>query len=153
MNKMCWVWLSSRTNYRQPDMYIPYLLTYMKRHDRQLEYPRINSTFYHKPLSGFEIACAKRWSGVVEWSLEDSKLERSLKDSKLEWVIIYFLIYQFLVYKIHLQKNHKLHFKTPIHSNLESLRLHSNLESSRLHSTTPLHLLAHAISNPLRGLW
>jgi hypothetical protein len=47
-------------------------------------------------------------------------------------VIIYFFIYQFLVYKIHLQKNHKLH---------------SNLESPRLHSTTPLHLLAHASIN------
>jgi len=30
-------------------------------------------------------ACAKRWSGVVEWSLRDSKLEWSLEDSKLEW--------------------------------------------------------------------
>jgi hypothetical protein len=46
--------------------------------------------------------------------------------------IIYFFIDQFLVYKIHLQKNHKLH------SNLESSRLHSNLESPRLHSKTPL---------------
>jgi len=30
------------------------------------------------------LVCAKRWSGVVEWSLRDSKLEWSLEDSKLE---------------------------------------------------------------------
>jgi hypothetical protein len=68
------------------------------------------------------MACAKRWSGVC-W-----------KDLKY-LVIIYFFIYQFLVYKIHLQKNHRLH------STLESSRLHSNLESPWLHSTTPVHLL------------
>jgi len=26
------------------------------------------------------------WSGVLEWSLGDSKLEWSLEDSKLEWI-------------------------------------------------------------------
>ena len=114
-----------------------------------------SSRIYHPSISCYWTRLVfniELWSVWYDWCSV-----KCWKDLKY-LVIIYFFIYKFLVYKIHLQKNHKLHSKTPIHSNLESSRLHSNLESSRLHSnlesrrlhsTTPLHLLAHALQTTL----